>query len=52
LYPKLGSGGFLIVDDYGALPNCRRAVEDFRHAHGITEPMVTVDWTGVYWRKR
>ena len=31
LYPKLSSGGFLIVDDYGALPNCRRAVEDFRH---------------------
>ena len=51
LYPKLGSGGFLIVDDYGALPNCRRAVEDFRHAHAITESMVAVDWTGVYWRK-
>ena len=51
LYPKLSSGGFLIVDDYGALPNCRRAVEDFRHTHTITESMVTVDWTGVYWRK-
>ncbi len=52
LYPKLRSGGFLIVDDYGALANCRRAVEDFRNAHAITEPMVAVDWTGVYWRKR
>jgi O-methyltransferase len=52
LYPKLASGGFLIVDDYGALPNCRRAVEDFRHAHAITDSMVSVDWTGMYWRKR
>jgi Macrocin-O-methyltransferase (TylF) len=46
-----GAGRFLIVDDYGALPNCRRAVEDFRTDQGITDPIVTVDWTGVYWRK-
>jgi O-methyltransferase len=52
LYPKVSPGGFLIVDDYGALPNCRHAVEDFRSAQGITDPIVTVDWTGVYWRKR
>jgi O-methyltransferase len=51
LYPKVAAGGFLIVDDYGALPNCRLAVEDFRSAHGITDPIVTVDWTGAYWRK-
>ncbi len=51
LYPKVSRGGFVIVDDYGALPNCRRAVDDFRHAHAITESMVTVDWTGVYWRR-
>ncbi len=51
LYPKLSSGGFLIVDDYGALPNCRLAVEDFRLAHGISAPVVMVDWTGAYWRK-
>ena len=52
LYPKLQSRGFLIVDDYGALPNCRRAVDDFRQAYAITEPLVPVDWTGTYWRKR
>ena len=51
LYPKVSEGGFLIVDDYGALPNCRLAVEDFRTAQGITDPIVTVDWTGAYWRK-
>ena len=46
MHPKLSAGGFLIVDDYGALLNCRLAVEDFRTAQGITDPIVTVDWTG------
>ena len=49
LYPKLARGGFLIVDDY-AIDSCRRAVEDYRRAQAITAPLVTIDWTGVYWR--
>lgn len=51
LYPKLSISGFVIVDDYGAFPSCRQAVMDYREAHGITEEMVTVDWTGMYWRR-
>jgi hypothetical protein len=51
LYPKLSVGGFLIVDDYGAVVGCRKAIEDYRQAHGITEPMTAIDWTGAYWRK-
>jgi hypothetical protein len=51
LYPKLSRGGYLIVDDYGALPACRQAVHDYRDAHGITEEIVTVDWTGAYWQR-
>jgi O-methyltransferase len=51
LYPKLSIGGFLIVDDYGAIPQCRQAVEDFRDRLRIGEPLTKVDWTGVYWRK-
>jgi O-methyltransferase len=51
LYPKLSPGGFLIVDDYGAVPACKRATEDYRNRNGIKEPIVTIDWTGVYWRK-
>lgn len=50
LYPKLSAGGFCIVDDY-CLEPCRRAVEDFRDAHRITEPIQKVDWTGAYWRR-
>ena len=51
LYDKVSSGGFVIIDDYGALPPCRQAVDDFRDARHITAPLTPVDWTGVYWRK-
>ena len=51
LYPGLSPGGFVIVDDYGVLTSCRQAVDDFRAAHGITEPIEKVDWTAVYWRR-
>src|ERR1700737_2193991 len=50
LYPKVSAGGYVIVDDY-ALASCKAAVDDFRAQHTITEPLETIDWTGVYWRK-
>jgi hypothetical protein len=51
LYPKLSRGGYLIVDDYGALPACRQAVHDFRAAHDIREEIIPIDWTGIYWQR-
>jgi len=51
LYPKLSVGGYLIVDDYGVLRGCRQAVDDFREAHGITEELHSIDWSGVFWRR-
>jgi O-methyltransferase len=50
LYPKLSVGGYAIIDDY-ALPACRAAVEDFRAAHGVAEPLEPIEWTGAYWRR-
>lgn len=50
LYPKLAVGGYLILDDY-SISNCRQAVEDYRRANDITEPLTEIDWTGVYWRR-
>jgi O-methyltransferase len=52
LYPKLQPGGFLIVDDYGAVEGCKQAIQDYRTRNNIDEPIETIDWTGVYWRKR
>ncbi len=52
LYPKLSRGGYLIVDDYGAIEACREAVHDYRKENSINDEIVRVDWTGIYWRKK
>jgi len=51
LYPKLSVGGYIIIDDWGAIPACRKAVEDYRKENSITEKIVEIDWTGVFWKK-
>lgn len=51
LYPKLSKGGFLIIDDWGAVEGCRRAVMDYRKEHGITEEIIDIDGQGVYWKR-
>jgi O-methyltransferase len=52
LYPKLSPGGYLIVDDYGAVPACKEAVHEYRRLHGIEEEIIPIDWAGVFWRRR
>jgi len=52
LYHKLSPGGYIIIDDYGFIPACAKAVQDFREAHGITEEIIEIDKSGVYWKKR
>jgi O-methyltransferase len=52
LYPALSPGGYLLVDDYGTLDECRRAVDEFRQRHEITEPLEEVDWTCFRWRRK
>jgi hypothetical protein len=53
LYPKLSIGGYAIVDDYGeeSWTYCRRAVDDFRAAERIADPIVHVDSRCIYWRR-
>ncbi|CAN5162080.1 TylF/MycF/NovP-related O-methyltransferase [soil metagenome] len=51
LYPKVSPGGFVVIDDYGCVPACKLAVDEFREEHGITDPLQRIDWTGVFWRK-
>jgi hypothetical protein len=52
LYPKVVPGGYVIIDDYGAVEQCRLAVNDYRAQHGITEEIHTIDWTGAYWQRK
>ena len=51
LYHKLSSGGFIIIDDYGTIPACKKAVHDFRDKNGITEEIINIDDSGYYWQK-
>ena len=54
LYPRLSSGGHVVVDDFH-LPGVRAAVREFRRAHDVSEPLLPVpsdhvttctpDWT-------
>jgi hypothetical protein len=52
LYHKVSPGGYVIVDDYGAVPPCAQAVHDFRAANGITDEILRIDAAGAYWRRR
>lgn len=51
LYPRLSSGGYVIIDDYGAVPASKQATHDYRATHGITDEIQSIDPDAVYWRK-
>jgi len=52
LYPSLSPRGYIVIDDYYGIPACRQAVDDYRKAQGISEELVRIDWTGVFWQRR
>jgi hypothetical protein len=43
LFPRLVSGGVLIIDDYGSWLGCRRAVDEFVEQRGLRLLMTRVD---------
>ena len=51
LYPKLSVGGYCIVDDWGAVPACKKAVMDYFNVFNMDEEIIVIDWAGVYWKK-
>jgi O-methyltransferase len=54
LYPKLSIGGYLILDDYGDIPGCKKAVDDYRLSENIACPIIPIKGINhghVYWRK-
>jgi hypothetical protein len=50
LYPKLSSGGYVIVDDY-EIEACREAVHEYRSKIGINDELIPIDDNGIYWRR-
>ena len=51
LYPRLSEGGFCIIDDYYAFPDCSRAVDDYLEQHGLQAKLIDIDRLAVYWQK-
>lgn len=51
LYPKVSPGGYVIIDDYGAVAACKQAVDEFRSTHEVTEELKEIDWTGRFWQR-
>lgn len=51
LYPKLSPGGYAMFDDYQNLKECRRAIDEYRQANRISDPIVKIDSRAVYWKK-
>jgi O-methyltransferase len=51
LYSKVSPGGFIIIDDYYAVKECQKAVDDFRSKMKIADEIKRTDWAEVYWRK-
>lgn len=51
LYDKVSKGGYILIDDYTDLPNCKRAIHDFRDSRGITDEIKMMPFTGAWWKK-
>jgi O-methyltransferase len=47
---KVSPGGYVIVDDFGAVEGCRRAIADYRRERAIDAPIHDIDGIGAYWR--
>ncbi len=46
LYPRLSSGGVLIIDDYGHWQGARRAVDEYVSEHNVAVLLNRIDYTG------
>ncbi|KAI9339030.1 Macrocin-O-methyltransferase [Obelidium mucronatum] len=58
VYDKVSVGGVIYADDYGSFNGCKKAIDEFREANGITAPLLTqynLDpaniYESVYWIK-
>jgi O-methyltransferase len=50
MYAKVSPGGYVIVDDYGSWPECKRAVDEYIARNNIRADIRTVDYSGAFWR--
>ncbi len=51
LYDNVVAGGFIIIDDYGFFPGCRKAVDEFVERRALKARLTAIDYSRVYFRK-
>ncbi len=51
LFPLVSPGGFVILDDYGGYPGCKRAFEEYLDEHELRVQLHIVDDYGAWFRK-
>ena len=51
LYDQVVEDGFVVVDDYGAFPGCKTAIDEFFANRKIAVTLHAVDYTRVYFQK-
>lgn len=51
LYSKVSKEGVIVIDDY-CLPNCKKAVTDFRNSNSIVDDINVIDRCGIWWLKK
>jgi 2-polyprenyl-3-methyl-5-hydroxy-6-metoxy-1,4-benzoquinol methylase len=51
LYDKVSDNGYIIIDDYHCIPQCKQAVLDFFKKRDISPTLNEIDGVGIYWKK-
>lgn len=47
---KVSKGGYIIVDDFGVIEGCRKAIHEYRKSNNITSQIYNIDGVGAYWK--
>jgi O-methyltransferase len=47
---KVSKGGYIIVDDFGVIEGCRKAIHEYRKSNRITSQIYNIDGVGAYWK--
>ncbi len=52
LYPKISKGGYIVIDDFGSLVGCQRAVREYLADHNLNPTIIQIPGGlgPVYWR--
>jgi O-methyltransferase len=50
-YDCVQPGGYIVLDDYGDWPGCKKATDEFIKARALDVKLIQVDYTGFYFQK-